>query len=276
MKTAEELRPPNVADFVRTRRTRPKPGYPTGFTRQELATRVPSSLSYLNQIENGQRKALTPDFVSALAAALELTATETQHLNNLAALKGPGPHSHKPMAIEQMRSLITDDMRDHMDSLTPHLCGYVDDRWNILAANEIYAHAYPRLLDVTNILVWFFTVSESRVTMLEWEDEARLTVNWFRWHMGNYRNPAWAKDLLAKLSTSTEFREMWLAEEVEFTRHQPLMHLRDPSGEPYSVNVKITNVPGIEVPFQLFVGVKLPFSGPEQLLHGPGTRPEPR
>jgi hypothetical protein len=229
---------------------------------------VPSSLSYLNQIENGQRKALTPDFVEALAAALELTPAETQHLNNLAAPKGPGPRNHEPMAVEDMRALITDDMRDHMNSLAPHLCGYVDERWNVLAANEVYANAYPRLLDVTNILVWFFMIPESRVTMLEWEDEARLTVNWFRWHMGRYGNPAWAMDLLGKLSLSEEFREMWLAEEIEFTRHQPLMHLRDSSGEAYSVNVRITNVPGIDVPFQLFVGVKLPFSGPETLLAG--------
>lgn len=90
---------------------------------------------------------------------------------------------------------------------------------------------------------------------------------------GPLRQPAWAQDLLATLSPNTEFRNMWLAEQVEFTRHQPLMHLRDDAGNPYSVNVKITNVPGIDAPFQLFVGVKQPFSGPEHLLHAPRTHP---
>ncbi|MFR9754091.1 helix-turn-helix domain-containing protein [Nocardia sp. 004] len=267
---AIELRAPTIADFVRTHRKRPRPGHPSGYSRQKLATLVPASLSYLSQIESGERTSPKPEFIDALSTALQLSSVEKQHLHNLALPKSSGPRTHAPLTVAKMRTLITPDMESVMDGLAPHLSGYVDERWFVLAANEVYDQAYPRLLEVGNVLTWFFAVPESRSVMLEWEAEARLTVNWFRWHMGRYGNSDWALELLSQLSTSREFTAMWLEERVDFQRHQPLMHLRDPdTDKPYSVRVQIADVPGATVPFQWFIGIKTPFNGPENLLKAP-------
>ncbi|WP_158675715.1 MmyB family transcriptional regulator [Nocardia stercoris] len=265
----DPLPAPNLADFVRTHRRAPLPDHQRGLSRPALAALCDVSASYIAQIEQREKTAPSPEVVDAIARALRLTPAEHQHMHNLAAPKTPGPRTHAPMPVSEMRGLITDDLRAAADGLIPHLSGYVDERWNVLWANEVYDRAYPRLLEVENILVWFFLVPESREVMMEWEDEARLTVNWFRWHMGRYRNPQWAVDLLDRLSSCEAFRAMYSAERVDFERHQPLMHLRDPqTREPYSVRVRITDVPGVEAPFQWFIGIRLPFSGPAELLTG--------
>ncbi|WP_157556625.1 helix-turn-helix domain-containing protein [Nocardia acidivorans] len=265
---ADQLLAPNLADFVRTHRTSPRPpDFPRGLSRPALAARCDVSASYIAQIEQREKVSPSPEVVDAIARALELTPAERQHMHNLAAPKTPGPRTHDPMPVTEMLTLITADLRDAANDLMPHLSGYVDERWNVLWVNETYDRAYPRLLEVVNILVWFFLVPESRRVMIEWEDEARLTVNWFRWHMGRYQDPEWAMELLAQLSSCDEFRAMYLAERVDFERHQPLMHLRDPdTHEPYSVRVRITDVPGVDAPFQWFIGIRQPFNGPASLL----------
>ncbi|WP_196054602.1 helix-turn-helix domain-containing protein [Nocardia aurantiaca] len=262
----DQLLAPNLADFLRTHRTARRPDYPRGLSRPALAAACDVSASYIAQIEQREKTSPSPEVVDAIARALRLTPAERQHMHNLAAPKTSGPRTHSPLSVAEMRELITEDLRAAADDLTPHLSGYVDERWNVLWANQIYEAAYPRLLEVVNILVWFFLVPESRDVMMEWEDEARLTVNWFRWHMGRYQNPQWALDLLRQLSSCEAFRTMYLAERVDFDRHQPLMHLRDPdTREPYSVRVRITDIPGVDTPFQWFIGIKLPFSGPPSL-----------
>ncbi|MFI1919418.1 helix-turn-helix domain-containing protein [Nocardia sp. NPDC020380] len=265
---ADQLLAPNLADFVRTHRTIPRgPDHPRGFSRPALAALCDVSASYIAQIEQREKMSPSPEVVDAIARALELTPAERQHMHNLAAPKTPGPRTHAPLPVARMRERISDDLRAAAGDLAPHLSGYVDERWNVLWANRDYDRAYPRLLEVENILVWFFLVPESRRVMMEWEDEARLTVNWFRWHMGRYQNPQWALDLLGRLSECEAFRAMYSAERVDFERHQPLMHLRDPdTQQPYSVRVRITDVPGVDAPFQWFIGLRQPFSGPENLL----------
>ncbi|GAB4588409.1 MmyB family transcriptional regulator [Nocardia sp. IFM 10818] len=264
---ADRLLAPNLADFVRTHRTRARPEHPRGLSRPVLAGISDVSASYIAQIEQREKTAPSPEVVDAIARALALTPAERQHMHNLSAPKTPGPRTHAPLPVAGMRELITADLRAAAADLSPHLSGYVDERWNVLWANQVYDRAYPRLLEVVNILVWFFLVPESRQVMMEWEDEARLTVNWFRWHMGRYQNPQWALDLLDRLSSCEAFRTMYLAERVDFERHQPLMHLRDPdTREPYSVRVRITDVPGVDAPFQWFIGIRQPFNGPPGLL----------
>ncbi|MFE3226951.1 helix-turn-helix domain-containing protein [Nocardia sp. NPDC059228] len=264
----DQLLAPNLGDFVRTHRTIPRhPDHPRGFSRPALAGLCDVSASYIAQIEQREKTSPSPEVVDAIARALRLTPAERQHMHNLAAPKTPGPRTHTPMPVAEMRELISDDLRAAADGLIPHLSGYIDERWNVLWTNEAYDRAYPRLSEVENILVWFFLVPESHQVMIEWEDEARLTVNWFRWHMGRYQNPQWALDLLGRLSSCAEFRAMYLAEHVDFERHQPLMHLRDPAtSEPYSVRVRITDVPSVDAPFQWFIGMRQSFSGPPSLL----------
>nr|WP_084477820.1 helix-turn-helix domain-containing protein [Nocardia jejuensis] len=266
-----QLLAPNLADFVRTHRTMPRhPTHPRGFSRPALAALCDVSASYIAQIEQREKLSPSPEVVDAIARALHLTPAEHQHMHNLAEPKTSGPRTHAPMPVAQMRELITEDLYATATDLAPHLSGYVDERWNVLWANESYSRAYPRLMEVVNILIWFFLVPEAPRVMMEWEDEARLTVNWFRWHMGRYQNPQWALDLLGRLSSCEPFRAMYLAERVDFERHQPLMHLRDPDTlEPYSVRVQITDIPGVDAPFQWFIGIRYPFKGPPSLLDGP-------
>lgn len=253
------LRAPNLADFIRDRRTRPRPNRPRGYSREELSGLTHHSASYLAQLETGQKQSPTTDWCDAFARALELTDTETQHLHNLAAPPHPGPHLLNPPPIEAYRELVDEDMRTAAQALEPHLVAYLDERWHVLYANDAYSNAYPGLIDDGNVLIWFFCNPLSRQIMVEWEPEARLTVAWFRALMARYQSPAWAMELLEQLGQDPDFVRMWQTEDVEFGRPTPHMHLRDQADAAtcYSIHVEITTL-SRNYPLQKFLGVKRP------------------
>jgi hypothetical protein len=258
--TTSALRAPNLADFIRDRRTRPRTTHPRGYSREELSGLMHHSASYLAQLETGQKLSPTADWCDAFAGALGLTAIEIQHLQNLAMPPQSGPRLLDPPPIEAYRDLVDEDMRAAARDLEPHLVAYLDERWNVLHANDAYAKAQPGLLDDGNVLIWYFRNPHSREVMMDWLGEARHLVAWFRAQMARYQSPAWAMDLLVQLGKDPDFGRMWRTEDVEFGRPSPYMRLRDGNGVAYRINVEITHL-SRGYPLQKFLGVKGASSG---------------
>jgi transcriptional regulator with XRE-family HTH domain len=255
----EQLRPPNLGDFLRARRQA------LGLTREQLVLDSHVTVSYLTKLESGERRRPEAGNLAALARSLRLPPEDRQHVQDL-VMADPNVGAAPP-APEAYREAVTPQLRDTLRHLSPHLGAYLDERWNVLASNDGYDAAYPGLDEQRNVLRWFFRDERSRRTMLEWEREAALTVEWFRGLMGKYGNPAWALDLLNELSSQPEFAEMWNRQHVSYGRHQPLMHLRDAdTGEPYSISVQIFRLPDRPDPVQFYIGIRQPYTGLLEIL----------
>lgn len=255
----EPLHPPNLGDFLRTRRR------DLGITRERLAHDSHATVSYITKLESGERKRPDPGYIAAIADSLQLSENDRQHVSDLVLAENNA--NMEPPSVDAYREAITPQLRDTLVHLEPHLGAYLDERWSVLASNKSYDAAYPGLDEQGNVLRWFFRDQRSHEVMLEWEAEAALTVGWFRGLMGKYGNPAWALDLLNELSSHPKFAEMWRRQIVSYGRHQPLMHLRElDTGRPYSVNVQIFRLPDRPDPVQFYIGIRLPYAGPSGIL----------
>ncbi|MCX5046678.1 helix-turn-helix domain-containing protein [Aldersonia sp. NBC_00410] len=213
-----EVFPPAFGDYLRELRGRPAAGHPHGYTRPELAAIACLSISYLTQLEHGERTAPTPATLIALARALRLSPDQARHLNNLARPR----HSRPPSA-----ATIGPDVRRAADALNPSLACYLDEQWNVLYANSAHDKRFPGLVADGNMLRWTILRPDARQVLAEWRAEAEFAVAAVRALMGQHPNPDRHRGLLAELSIDPGFRAIWRKGAVVFDRPQPYIRLRD-------------------------------------------------
>ncbi|WP_433662513.1 helix-turn-helix domain-containing protein [Nocardia sp. CA-128927] len=231
-------------------------------TRAQAANLLHMQANSLGSLENGNRP-VRSEFVDQVAAAWHLSGDEERHLRHLAEAGGKGKAAAN---MPDYAFVITEEMQVGLDGLLPHAAAWVDPYWRVLASNSAYRRAYPGLEEAGNVLTWFFRHPESKLTMLDWEGEAALTVAWFRALIGEHGCPSWANDLLRDLSDSDDFMRLWTSGSVTFNRRSPYMHLRNSrSGEPYTLLVQITRSPGNLPPMQHFLGVLMSYNGSDEL-----------
>ncbi|MCW1250623.1 hypothetical protein ODZ83_10640 [Acaricomes phytoseiuli] len=120
--------------------------------------------------------------------------------------------------------------QNFLDQMAPVLAGLVDIWWNVRAANEPYRSAFPGLVEEGNILMWFFLNKMSRQVMVEWSDEAALTVSWLRSQTAANPGSAQLRQLYNKLSDCPDFLAMYRNPGLVTSRHKPLMLLNTPNG----------------------------------------------
>lgn len=193
-------------------------------SRTELAAAADMSAGYLIKLEQGKAGNPSPEVVDRLADALELGAVQAQHLHDLARYR---PNAQTVKGDGGDAPSITSVMKEAVDSLHPHLCGYVDEAWNVLYCNSEYARIFKGISEVGNVLDWFFLVPESQSVMVEWEAEARLTVAWFRALMVRRPDNPIFDERLRTLGHSPDFRAIWSEREIIMGRHSPYMMVRD-------------------------------------------------
>lgn len=244
------VQPPSFGSYLRHCRDI------SGLSRPDLAAAADTSISYVAKLEQGAAINPTPERVELLASALKVTDVQRQHLHHLVAFDQvpTGSVDDRVPADE-----ITDIMRQHVDDLGPHLAGYVDTCWNVLHPNGEYARIYRHIADpaVANVLTWFFHVPESRAIMLEWEDEAHLTVAWLRSLMVRHPGSRLFTELLARLRTSRDFRRMWEKQEVLMGRRTPFMWVHDLDHDcDIRLLAQVYPVPIPSQRIQLYLGVR--------------------
>lgn len=243
---------PSLAEYLRHLRSA-SPAARTGrLSREWVAANAEISMSYLIRMEQGSAENPSAECLDRLADTFELSPIQVQHLHDLARHDRARPSGGGvPLPI------ITDVMREHVDNLSPHLCGYVNERWDVLYANSEYSRIYRSIVDIGNVLKWFFYVPESREIMVEWEPEARLTVAWFRALMARSHDSSEFDEILDDLAANADFREMWNAREILMGRHSPYMKVRDlDNGQEVCVLAQVYAWPDPTQRVQMYLGVR--------------------
>jgi len=247
---SSRVQPPTFGAYVRHCRI-------TGeLSRTELAAAADISLSYVTKLEQGVAVNPSAERIDKLADALQVSEVQRQHLHDLVSFDQvpPGSVDDRLPGDE-----ISDILHQHVDHLVPHLAAYVDASWNVLHANAEYTRIYRHITEpaVANVLIWFFQVSESQAIMLEWEDEARLTVAWMRSLMVRHPGSRLFGELLTRLSTSRDFRQMWAMQEVLMGRRRPYMWVHDlDHGQDIRLNAQVYTAPDPSQRIQLYLGVR--------------------
>lgn len=243
---------PSLAEYLRHLRSA-SPAARTGrLSRERVAANAEISMSYLIRMEQGSAENPSAELLDRLADTFELSPIQVQYLHDLVRYDRA-----KPRGDEDSPPIITDVMREHVDNLSPHLCGYVNERWDVLYANFEYSRIYRSIVDIGNVLKWFFHVPESREIMVEWEHEARLTVAWFRTLMVRSHDSPEFDELLDDLAANADFREMWNAREILMGRDSPYMKVRDlDSGQEICLLAQVYVWPDPTQRVQMYLGVR--------------------
>ena len=224
------VRLPDLAAFVRTARKRPTAAAPTGSTRQQLATAVHTSIGYIAKIEQGEALHPSPAVVDALGAALALDDDELSHLYRLAG------HS-APARADNPRSESV--LRQTLDALAPHPAAVVNDRFDILSANDALEPAFPGLHRAGNMLQWLFHDPHARLVLEHWEHEAASAVRGLRHYAARPHDPQRLRSLIEHLAEHPDFHRLWTSGRIEVARPDPLVHLRNPrTGAVYSAHLQ--------------------------------------
>lgn len=242
--------PPSFGSYLRRSRDQ------AHLSRSDLTARADISASYLAKLEQDAATHPSTALIDQLATALALNDVARQHLHDLATFdQAPADYVDDRVPAEE----ITDTMRQQVDALVPHLAGWVDVAWNVLHPNAEYRRIFRHIAepDVGNVLVWFFHVAESQAIMWEWEQEASLTVGWLRGLMVRHPGSQRFARLLARLSSSREFRRMWEKQEVVMGRHSPYMLLHDlDRGQDIQLLAQVYPTPNPNQRTQLFLGTR--------------------
>lgn len=256
-----DVKPPNLGDFLRMLRAqRGDPETSGGMTRQILAETLHTSAGYIAKLESGDVKSPSVSVLDAIAETFALSGAEIRHLYNLARQTPTEREIVVASSAESFQQRIDAQQRHAIENLEPHLACYLDERWNVIACNRPYDAVFPGLKESGNVLRWFFSCDQSRTVMVEWEEEARLTVGWFRALMGRYYDDDWAENLLSSLEFSDEFRRFWAAGEVSFGRATPYMRVRDvDTGEESVLHVNVfSHITSDSEQMQFYLGVRVP------------------
>ncbi|SFM01914.1 helix-turn-helix transcriptional regulator [Nocardia asteroides NBRC 15531] len=232
-------------------------------SREKLAFAAGVSSSYITHLESGDRDRPTQAVIEALVRYLDRIAPvsdiERRHLWDLAGLAPVDNPS-----VEDLRAEINDEMRRALSLQAPNLAAYVDTRWNVLAGNDAYHHAFPGLVEDVNILRWFFGNPLSRKVMVEWEKESTLTVHWLRGLIGQQGGADWAAELLDELAQYPDFRRIWDDGDTVYGREHTAMRLCDlHTGEYYTVDVQLFRLDSVAYPgrIQFYLAVRGPDGG---------------
>ena len=237
-----------------------------------MGAAVNASPQLVSGIEKDSRPA-SPEFCESLHRAYRLTPDERRHLKAMVdfANNDVSRWAWKDDAETVLK--LPWGSETILEGVKPHAAAWVDSMGRVLACNEVFSTAFRGLDQADSILHWFLRDPRSRVVMLDWENELRLAVAWFRALMGQTGNPVWAQTVLAELSHDEDFARFWSLGEVAYGRyeHNPYMHMYDRNtGEVFSMLVQLTAAGVHQGPMQFYLGMRLPYAGGPELLRKAG------
>jgi len=212
-----------LADFLKTRRARLTPadvGLPNGsrrrtpgLRREEVAQLTNVSTTWYTFLEQGRDIQVSAQVLESIAQALQLTSDERTHLFRLALQQPPTETLlHRKSVNFALQHLI-----DHLEFCPAFVTSYQFDvlAWN-QAACTLFGNFAGMAARERNRMWDFFTNSESRQMLMDWEEHALAMLAWFRNTSGRYLGDAKLSELAEDLQrVSPEFRQGWLQHEVQ-------------------------------------------------------------
>jgi transcriptional regulator with XRE-family HTH domain len=217
-----------IRDFLVTRRARVTPaqaGLTTyggnrrvkGLRREEVALLAGISAEYYTRLERGNAAGASAGVIEAIAAALQLTSDERNHLIRLVDALGPGHRKRRPT---RPHDTVRPGIQVLLDGLN-HLPAFVfNRRLDIIATNELgralYAPIFDNPVQPANVARFMFLdEARSREFWPNWEQMASSNVALLRTEAGRDPDDPALIGLIGQLSTRSEqFRIRWGAHDV--------------------------------------------------------------
>lgn len=213
-----------LGEFLRSRRDALQPEHADitgwgnhrrvpGLRREEVAQLAGVSVAYYTRMEQGQARNASTEVLLALARALQLTGTETEHLLDLAK---PTPLQPAPRTRSERPHPRALAMLQALSDQPAVLLGRRNDvlAWSPMGHALLASHvpfdstatpatrpSMPRLL---------FLDSQVRGLYRDWMYEARTNVAYLRRVSGKYPNDTCLAELVGELSMKdSEFASLW-------------------------------------------------------------------
>jgi transcriptional regulator with XRE-family HTH domain len=217
-----------------------------GLRREELATLAGVSVDYVVRLEQGRAKSASPEILTALARALDLSADEQEYLLRCAA-DSTGltvtARSHTPRA--QRVSPATRVLLDSMPGVPALVLGRRMDilAWNALGAALITDFGQVPAQHRNHIRLSFLDPGV-RGLYADWEKVGQECVSYLRMDAGRYpEDPALAR-LVGELSMKdADFRQWWATHRVRAQR-SGRKEFRHPLAGEISLDFQVMDVRG--------------------------------
>jgi transcriptional regulator with XRE-family HTH domain len=222
-----------VRAFLTSRRAKVSPeqvGIPAygsrrvaGLRRGEVAALAGVSVEYYTRLERGNLAGASDNVLEAVARALQLDDTETEHLHHLARAAGPRPA--RARARRDKAPEVRPSIRWVLDSITGAPAFLRNHRFDILAANPLGMALYAPMFAANaalpvNSMRFTFLDPHAQAFYPDWAQVARSAVAALR--MAATQNPDDQQlvNLIGELSMRSEpFRGWWAAQDVYVHRH---------------------------------------------------------
>lgn len=260
-----------------------------GLRREELAQLAGVSASYYARLEQGQSRHASPQVLDAIAAALDLTPPERDHLSALAAASGrrravrPAPVEHADPALLELLTA--------MPQVPALILGRRSDvlAWNPLGHALLAAHQDHDAPSVpgrrANMAELVFLDPDTRELYADWDAKARAVVGNLRLTAGAHPDDPALAALIGRLTMASHaFTTLWSDHRV-----QPCATARYRLHHPQVGQLTVTQqtLRSIEHPDQTLVTCTAPPATPSaealallsHLVHRPADRghaPEPQ
>jgi transcriptional regulator with XRE-family HTH domain len=212
-----------LAAFLRTRRERIRPGdvglppgqrrRTSGLRREEVAQLAGVGVTWYTWLEQGRPINASTQVLDAIARTLKLDAVERAHLFRLADVPGADPPEScvecpLPAAIQ-----------DVLDAFGAVLAYVVNERFDLLAWNGLYAVFFPRLTGAPpgdrNTLLASLTAPKCCYPFGDPEAMCAVMIGHLRANYGRHvGDPAWTHFIRRLEAASPSFAQTWAAHDV--------------------------------------------------------------
>ncbi|PZR96702.1 MAG: transcriptional regulator [Candidatus Chloroheliales bacterium] len=221
----DEQRRAELALFLRTRRARLSPrqvGLPAvgrrrtpGLRREEVAEVAGVGVSWYTWLEQGRAITVSASVLDSVARALQLDASERNHLFILAREEVPAAPTPLTFSVDLAVKQI-------LDSLEIYPAYVTNARWDVVAWNQAACRIFADFTTLStrdrNLLWFMFKHPLARQLYVDWEATAQQTLALFRASTGRYISETWFTELVVTLScASPEFAAWWSHNEVHGT-----------------------------------------------------------
>lgn len=212
-----------LGDFLKTRRAKILPsqvGLPEGIRRrtpglrrEEVSYLSGVGLTWYTWIEQGRQIQISSQVLESLAKTLMLDKQETIHLY---ALAQQSPPESIPACIRN----VNPNLQHVIDNFEFSPATILDSKWNILAWNraaEKLVFDYGSIsTSKRNLMRIMFTNEDFKKTIIDWESNAKGTLQRFRAVYAKFIGDTWTENLIDELkSESEEFNKWWSMHDVK-------------------------------------------------------------
>ncbi|MFF4380276.1 helix-turn-helix domain-containing protein [Kitasatospora sp. NPDC001547] len=231
-----------IADFLRSRRAAIRPdlaGLPAdgrvrrvpGLRRDEVARLAGVSTEYYTRLEQGRARNPSAEVVAALAQALQLDASEREHLADL-LLPDPQAARRTPNRPQRVRPGLY-LMLETLSRVPAFILGR---RTDVLAANHLARAVLTdfEALPATrrNLARYYLLDPQARERVGDWERIAAETVAILRLEAGRYPGDRRLADLVGELTLGCpEFSTWWNDHKVLRRTHGAKHYVHQVAGE---------------------------------------------